>query len=106
MVGGPRFYERTEIRDALAYLRVIHNTGDSLAFERILNTPKRGLGASTLNVLHVVSRSQQISLFDAACEVLETDELRPRARTALSKFTADIQRWVQKRSSRRLSWPK
>lgn len=93
VVGGPRFYERMEIRDALAYLRVIHNTGDSLAFERILNTPKRGLGASTLNVLHVVSRSQQISLFDAACEVLETDELRPQARTALSKFTADIQRW-------------
>ena len=53
VIGGPRFYERQEIRDALAYLRLIHQPADDLAFERIINTPRRGIGNATLQILHV-----------------------------------------------------
>ena len=52
VIGGPRFYERQEIRDALAYLRLVHQPDDDLAFERIVNTPRRGIGTATLQSLH------------------------------------------------------
>src|SRR6185312_14957057 len=66
VIGGPRFYERAEIRDALAYLRLIHSPADDLAFERIVNVPKRGLGDATIQVLHDYSRKRRIPLFEAA----------------------------------------
>jgi DNA helicase-2/ATP-dependent DNA helicase PcrA len=93
VVGGPRFYERMEIRDALAYLRVINQPDDGLAFERIMNKPKRGLGDATLRLLHGHARVQEISLMQAARELVETDELRAAARRALGDLIADFDRW-------------
>jgi DNA helicase-2/ATP-dependent DNA helicase PcrA len=66
VIGGPRFYERAEIRDALAYLRVTSNPADDLAFERIVNVPKRGLGDATLQILHRHARAARVPLVDAA----------------------------------------
>jgi DNA helicase II / ATP-dependent DNA helicase PcrA len=93
VIGGPRFYERAEIRDALAYLRVISSPADDLAFERIVNVPKRGLGDATLQMLHDHGRKRRIPLYEAARAVIETDELKPKARGALRDLLASFDRW-------------
>jgi DNA helicase-2/ATP-dependent DNA helicase PcrA len=93
VIGGPRFYERAEIRDALAYLRVINSAADDLAFERIVNVPKRGLGDATVQMLHDHGRKRRIPLFEAARAVVETDELKPKARSALRDLLASFARW-------------
>ena len=93
VVGGVKFYERMEIRDALAYLRVIAQGDDDLAFERIVNTPKRGLGAATVQKLHRAARAGGTSLTRAAAAMVETDELRPQARTALRRLLEAFARW-------------
>lgn len=96
VIGGMRFYERQEIRDALAYLRLVNQVNDSLAFERIINTPRRGIGETSLNIMHSLARAQGISLFDAATQLVETDELRTQARTVLRGFLEDVRRWQRK----------
>src|SRR3954447_14076884 len=93
VIGGPRFYERAEIRDALAYLRVIQSPADDLAFERIVNVPKRGLGDATIQLLHDHARKRRIPLFEAARAVVETDELKPKARGSLRGVVAQFDRW-------------
>jgi DNA helicase-2/ATP-dependent DNA helicase PcrA len=93
IIGGPRFYERLEIRDALAYLRLIHQPDDDLALERIVNTPKRGLGKTTLQTLHMAARAANTSLSRAADMLLGTEELKPAARRALGDFLNDLERW-------------
>ncbi len=93
VIGGPRFYERMEIRDALAYLRVIHQPDDDLAFERIVNWPKRGIGDATLQTLHTVARAGGISLYRAAAEIVTTDDLKPRTRSSLATLMTDFARW-------------
>ena len=93
VIGGPRFYERAEIRDALAYLRVISSSADDLAFERIVNVPKRGLGDATVQLLHDHARKRRIPLYEAARAVVETDELKPKARGALRDLLASFDRW-------------
>jgi DNA helicase II / ATP-dependent DNA helicase PcrA len=93
VVGGPRFYERQEIRDALAYLRIIHQPADDLAFERIVNVPRRGIGASTMQTLHAFARAQGLPLLESAERLLGTDELRPAVRRALKALLDDFARW-------------
>jgi DNA helicase-2/ATP-dependent DNA helicase PcrA len=93
IVGGARFYERLEIRDALAYLRVIDAPGHDLAFERIVNKPRRGLGAVTLRLLHQSARAARVPLHEAARRLVGTDELRPAARRSLAGLLADFERW-------------
>jgi DNA helicase-2/ATP-dependent DNA helicase PcrA len=93
VVGGPRFYERLEIRDALAYLRVVHSTSDDLAFERIVNKPKRGLGEATLQSLHQAARGLSVPLFEAARRLIGTEDLRPAARRSLAALIDDFERW-------------
>src|SRR3979490_2859522 len=93
VIGGPRFYERAEIRDALAYLRVINSPADDLAFERIVNVPKRGLGDATVQMLHDHARKRRIPLFEAARNVGETDELKHKARGSLRDLLANFERW-------------
>jgi DNA helicase II / ATP-dependent DNA helicase PcrA len=93
VIGGPRFYERAEVRDALAYLRVINSPADDLAFERIVNVPKRGLGDAALQMLHDHARKRRISLFEAARAVVETDEMKPKARGALRDLITSFDRW-------------
>ena len=93
IVGGFRFYERAEIRDALAYFRVVVSPSDGLAFERIVNLPKRGLGDKAMASLHALARSRDVPLSTAAAMLIETDELTPAARRSLASFVADLSRW-------------
>jgi DNA helicase-2/ATP-dependent DNA helicase PcrA len=97
VIGGPRFYERAEIRDALAYLRVINSPADDLAFERIVNVPKRGLGDATVQMLHDHARKRRIPLFEAARSLIETDELKPKARGGLRDLIVSFDRWRAQR---------
>ncbi len=93
IVGGFRFYERAEIRDALAYLRIVNQPSDDLAFERIVNVPKRGLGDKALAKIHQLARIEGIPLTIASARILDTDELTPQARRALGNLVGDIARW-------------
>ncbi|HWI28441.1 MAG TPA: UvrD-helicase domain-containing protein [Stellaceae bacterium] len=93
VIGGPRFYERQEIRDALAYLRLVHQPADDLAFERIINVPRRGIGDVTLQALHALGRAERLPLTAAAERLIETDELKPAARRALRDFLTALARW-------------
>jgi DNA helicase-2/ATP-dependent DNA helicase PcrA len=93
IVGGFRFYERAEIRDALAYLRVIAQPADDLAFERIVNTPKRGLGDKAVAKIHSLARAEGVPLFAAAATILDTDELTGAARRSLGNLVGDFARW-------------
>jgi DNA helicase-2/ATP-dependent DNA helicase PcrA len=93
VIGGPRFYERAEIRDAIAYLRMVQQPDDDLALERIINLPKRGLGDATLQLLRRAARTAQSSLHAAARLLCTTDELRPRVRTTLIQLLGDFERW-------------
>jgi DNA helicase-2/ATP-dependent DNA helicase PcrA len=90
---GSRFYERQEIRDALAYLRVVASPDDDLAFERIINLPKRGVGPSTIQQLHHYGRGAQIALTEAVLRLVETDELKPKMRNTLRELMGQIARW-------------
>ncbi|TFI56811.1 DNA helicase II [Sphingomonas parva] len=96
IVGGFRFYERAEIRDALAYLRIIAQPADDLAFERIVNTPKRGLGDKAVQKIHAIARASGLPLLAAAAQMLDTDELTPQARRALGNLVGDFARWRAK----------
>ncbi len=93
LVGGVRFYARLEIRDAVAYLRVAARADDDLAFERIVNKPKRGLGDTTVKALQHVARSGGMALTRAAAALLETDDIRPQARKALAALLENFRRW-------------
>jgi len=93
IVGGFRFYERAEIRDALAYLRLIAQPADDLAFERIVNVPKRGLGDKAVANIHKFARATQQPLLLAAAAMLDSDELTPQARRSLGRFVGDIAKW-------------
>jgi ATP-dependent DNA helicase UvrD/PcrA len=93
VIGGPRFYERQEVRDALAYLRVVHSAADDLAFERIINVPRRGLGDATVQLLHDHARRRRVPLIAAAQAMIETDELKPKPRAALRDLLAAFERW-------------
>ncbi|MBK8272356.1 MAG: UvrD-helicase domain-containing protein [Sphingomonadales bacterium] len=93
IVGGFRFYERAEIRDALAYLRLVNQPADDLAFERIVNQPKRGLGDKAIAKLQMLARAEGMPLAQAAARILDSDELTPQARRALGGFVADLASW-------------
>ncbi|MBY0613142.1 MAG: UvrD-helicase domain-containing protein [Beijerinckiaceae bacterium] len=94
VIGGPRFYERAEIRDALAYFRCVCQPADDLAFERIVNVPKRGLGDATINVVHEYARGQQIPMIQAVRFIVETEELKPKPRQTLRELVDSIARWA------------
>jgi DNA helicase II / ATP-dependent DNA helicase PcrA len=93
VIGGPRFYERAEIRDALAYLRLVNQPADDLAFDRIVNVPRRGLGDATLRVLHDHARTRGVPLMEAARVMVETEELGVKPRGALRNLIAAFDRW-------------
>ena len=99
VVGGPRFFERQEIRDAHAYLRTLRSETDDLAFERIVNTPKRGIGATTVRKLQDAARTMNVSLEQATRTLIRTDEIRGRARSALRAFMMDLDRWRKQAES-------
>jgi DNA helicase-2/ATP-dependent DNA helicase PcrA len=93
IVGGQRFYERMEIRDAIAYLRIVNQPADDLAFERIVNVPKRGLGDKAVATVHRYARATGTPLMTAAARILDTDELGGAARKSLGRLVGDIARW-------------
>jgi ATP-dependent DNA helicase UvrD/PcrA len=93
VIGGLRFYERQEIRDAIAYFRLLNQPDDDLAFQRVVNTPKRGLGDKSLQTLYALARGRGQSLLTAAEQIVETDELPPQRRSALRRFVEDLARW-------------
>ena len=94
VIGGPRFYERAEIRDAMAYFRLTAQGDDDLAFERIVNKPKRGIGDASVQVLHQFARARQMPLLTASREIVQTDELPPKARKALTDLAMSFERWA------------
>ena len=93
VVGGLRFYERAEIRDAIAYLRVVHQPADDLAFERIVNLPRRGVGEVALRAMHVASREQQIPLALAGEQLAASGGFKGRVGTALRELFGAFSRW-------------
>jgi DNA helicase-2/ATP-dependent DNA helicase PcrA len=98
VVGGLRFYERQEIRDAIAYMRVLHQPADDLAFERIINVPRRGVGEQALRTLHEFSRAQQISLTAAAQALLASGALRGKVGEGVRDLLAGFARWREQLS--------
>jgi DNA helicase-2/ATP-dependent DNA helicase PcrA len=95
VIGGPRFYERQEIRDALAYFRVVAQGADDLAFERIVNVPKRGLGESAIRQIHDTARALRVPMLEAAHKLAESDEMKPKPRAALREVVANFARWQE-----------
>jgi DNA helicase II / ATP-dependent DNA helicase PcrA len=93
VIGGPRFYERQEIRDALAYLRLVRQPSDDLAFERVVNVPRRGIGTATLQLLHAAARTASVPLVEAARGLLTGDRLPRAGRNALAGFLTALDRW-------------
>ena len=93
VIGGPRFFERAEIRDAHAYLRLIQSEDDDLAFERIVNTPKRGIGDTSVQKILHIARENGVSAMRAVRHLITTDELQARTRTPLGNFVRDLDRW-------------
>lgn len=90
--GGLRFFERAEIKDALAYLRLLSNPADDTAFERVVNFPTRGIGEKTLDDLRALARTEQVSLWAAASGLIKSGQLPQRASTALGAFISLIER--------------
>ncbi len=95
VIGGPRFYERQEIRDAIAYIRLILVPEDDLAFERIINVPKRGLGTATIQHIAIHAREAKIGMLQAVRELLNTDAFKPKVRATLESFIRAYDVWVQ-----------
>ncbi len=95
VIGGVRFYQRAEIKDATCYLQVIAQPDNDLAFERIVNTPKRGLGNVTIQKLHQIARIEQKPLYQAAVDIVETEELGAKARSSLKAVLDNFKRWRQ-----------
>jgi len=96
VIGGPRFYERKEIRDAIAYLRTVSNPSDSLSFERIVNVPKRGLGDTTIRTLMETARVQNVPLTVATRMLIETEDLKPKQRTTLRELLGQFDDWSER----------
>ena len=93
IIGGIKFYERAEVKDAICYLRIINQKFDDLAFERILNIPRRGLGESTLKRLHDFSSKNKICLEDSARKLLEINEFKPKVKSAIKHLLTLINKW-------------
>jgi DNA helicase II / ATP-dependent DNA helicase PcrA len=93
VIGGPRFYERQEIKDAIAYLEIVANPANDLKFERIVNVPKRGLGDTTVKRIHELARARHMPMYQAARVIVETDELATKARNSLNGLIMSFERW-------------
>ncbi len=93
VIGGPRFYERMEIRDAMAYFRVVISPEDDLAFERIINTPKRGVGDKALQDIQIAARSNGVNLVEGARIAIADGVLKGKAKSGVAGLLADLDRW-------------
>lgn len=93
VIGGPRFYERMEIRDAMAYFRVVTSPDDDLAFERIVNTPKRGLGDKAQQTIQTIARANGVSLVEGARLAVEQGLIKGKGGSQLGQLVRDLDRW-------------
>jgi len=93
ILGGTKFYQRAEIKDCVAYLRILNQKKDDLAFERIINTPKRSLGDATINILHDWSKKNNLCLEDSALNLIELDKLKPKTKTSLKNILELFKKW-------------
>jgi len=93
VLGGIKFYERAEIKDAVSYLRIIYQKYDDLALERVIGSPKRGVGESTLNQIYTFSRSNKLCLEDAIIKIIEKDAFKPKIKVALNQLIKMLQKW-------------
>jgi DNA helicase-2/ATP-dependent DNA helicase PcrA len=95
VIGGPRFYERLEIRDAMAYFRLAVSQDDDLAFERIVNTPKRGLGDKAVQTIQMTARSHGVSLVEGARICVDSGAIKGKGAGALRELVQGLDRWHQ-----------
>ncbi len=93
IIGGIKFYERAEIKDCIAYLRIVHQDKDDLAFERILNNPKRSIGDNTLKLIHEFSKKESVSLESASRKMIEKNLIKPKTKQGLSIFLNLLTKW-------------
>ncbi len=93
VLGGIKFYERAEIKDAVSYLRIVNQKFDDLALERVIGVPKRGIGESTLNQIYVFGKSKKLCLEDSILGLLAKDELKPKIKTSLNQLINMIHKW-------------
>ncbi len=93
VIGGTKFYERAEIKDSVAFLRIINQKNDDLAFERIINVPKRSIGDSTLKQLHDWGRKNKKTLEDSAIELIQLDKIKPKTKLGLVKILGMFNKW-------------
>ena len=95
VLGGIKFYERAEIKDAVSYLRIINQKYDDLALERVIGTPKRGVGESTLNQIYTFGKKHKLCLEDSIIKIIENGDFKPKIKTALSQLINMIHKWRQ-----------
>ena len=93
IIGGTKFYERAEIKDCIAYLRIVFQEKDDLAFERIVNNPKRAIGESTLKQVHENSKKNLISLEKSSKQLIEMNQIKPKTKIGLNSFLSLIEKW-------------
>ncbi len=93
IIGGTKFYERAEIKDCIAYLRLVYQDRDDLAFERIVNNPKRSIGESTIKLIHDYSKKNSISLVSASKKLIEINQIKPKAKIGLNNFLSFLNKW-------------
>ena len=93
IIGGTKFYERAEIKDCIAYLRLVYQDKDDLAFERIVNNPKRSIGEGTLKLIHEFSKENSLSLVKSSQKLIELNKIKPKAKIGLSSFLSFLNKW-------------
>ena len=93
IIGGTKFYERTEIKDCVAYLRLIHQEKDDLSFERIVNNPKRSVGDNTLKNIHELAKENNLSLEKASIKIIEQNLIKPKSKIGLNLFLNSLNKW-------------
>ena len=93
VLGGIKFYERSEIKDAVSYLRIIYQKFDDLALERVIGTPKRGIGESTINQIYTFGKNNKLCLEDSIVKLLEKNEFKPKIKTSIAQLINMIQKW-------------
>ena len=93
ILGGTKFYERAEIKDCVAYLRMVHQPKDDLAFDRIVNTPKRSIGENTIKLIHEYSKNNSLNLETSSKKLIELNMIKPKTKIGLSSFLFLMEKW-------------
>ncbi len=93
IIGGTKFYERSEIKDCIGYLRLVYQDKDDLAFERIVNNPKRSIGESTIRQIHEFAKKNFVSLVEASKKLIELNQIKPKAKIGLNSFLNFLKKW-------------